>query len=320
MRSCRSCKLTTTLRALQQYQSHQPHQPHGPGGQPPRQHFSQKLGVDGRKVSNDSYQKRAVRGGNPAGEQLLQFIAEKVSGCCDLMVVMVVMVVAMTMMMTMMMVMMVVVMMMMMMMTMVAMMVAMMVTMVAMMVAMMMMIIMMSVIVMMMMMMAAAAVNNDALLHREQPTRPRHTTPPLVSQVHQKATNVRVIFRSFDTDKSGKLHAGEFRRVSTAWNILQYNRPDHLGLWRGALPEHQMALITSNCVPSRPGARAHGHHAVRTGAPQPLVCGAFSPGESQISTPAHTGHPINPKSTYQLIQDTQADMLTWGFRGSAGGP
>ena len=112
MRSCRSCKLTTTLRALQQYQSHQPHQPHGPGGQPPRQHFSQKLGVDGRKVSNDSYQKRAVRGGNPAGEQLLQFIAEKVSGCCDLMVVMVVMVVAMTMMMTMMMVMMVVVMMM----------------------------------------------------------------------------------------------------------------------------------------------------------------------------------------------------------------
>ena len=31
----------------------------------------------------------------------------------------------------------------------------------------------------------------------------------------------------------------------------EYDGPDHLGLWHNALPEHQMALITSDCVPFR---------------------------------------------------------------------
>ena len=43
------------------------------------------------------------------------------------------------------------------------------------------------------------------------------------------------------------------RDPRTTWTILQHNGPDHLGLWRGALPGRQMALITSNCVPFRTG-------------------------------------------------------------------
>ena len=33
--------------------------------------------------------------------------------------------------------------------------------------------------------------------------------------------------------------------------ILQKHGPNHLGLRYNELPEHQMALITSGCVPSR---------------------------------------------------------------------
>ena len=33
--------------------------------------------------------------------------------------------------------------------------------------------------------------------------------------------------------------------------ILQQDGPNHLGLWYNALPEHQMALITSGSVPFR---------------------------------------------------------------------
>ena len=39
-------------------------------------------------------------------------------------------------------------------------------------------------------------------------------------------------------------------RDPTTWTILQQYGPDHLGLWYCALPEHQMALITSDCAPS----------------------------------------------------------------------
>ena len=42
----------------------------------------------------------------------------------------------------------------------------------------------------------------------------------------------------------------------TAWTILRYDGPNHLGLWCNVLPEYQMALITSGCVPSRQGPRA----------------------------------------------------------------
>ena len=38
----------------------------------------------------------------------------------------------------------------------------------------------------------------------------------------------------------------------TKWTILQQDGPNHLGLWYNALPEHQIALITSGCAPVRP--------------------------------------------------------------------
>ena len=37
----------------------------------------------------------------------------------------------------------------------------------------------------------------------------------------------------------------------TTWIILQQDGPDHLALWYNALPEHQMAPITSGCAPSQ---------------------------------------------------------------------
>ena len=40
-------------------------------------------------------------------------------------------------------------------------------------------------------------------------------------------------------------------RDPTTWTTLQQDRPDHLGLWYNVLPEHQIALITSVCVPCR---------------------------------------------------------------------
>ena len=36
--------------------------------------------------------------------------------------------------------------------------------------------------------------------------------------------------------------------TTTAWAVLRRNGPNHLGLWRDALPEHQMAVLTSDCV------------------------------------------------------------------------
>ena len=38
-------------------------------------------------------------------------------------------------------------------------------------------------------------------------------------------------------------------RDPATWTILQHDGPNHLGLWCDVLPEHQMALITSFCVP-----------------------------------------------------------------------
>ena len=35
------------------------------------------------------------------------------------------------------------------------------------------------------------------------------------------------------------------------WTILQQHGPNHLGLRCNALPEHQIAVITSGCVPFR---------------------------------------------------------------------
>ena len=40
-------------------------------------------------------------------------------------------------------------------------------------------------------------------------------------------------------------------RDPTTWNIIQQDGPNHLGLWYNVLPQHQLALITSGCVPFR---------------------------------------------------------------------
>ena len=41
-------------------------------------------------------------------------------------------------------------------------------------------------------------------------------------------------------------------RGPTAWTISRCDGPNHLGLWYNALPEHQMAPITSDSAPFRP--------------------------------------------------------------------
>ena len=38
-------------------------------------------------------------------------------------------------------------------------------------------------------------------------------------------------------------------RGPASWTITRHDGPNHLGLWYNALPEHQMALITSGCAP-----------------------------------------------------------------------
>ena len=40
-------------------------------------------------------------------------------------------------------------------------------------------------------------------------------------------------------------------RGPTTWTITRYDGPNQLELWYNALPEHQMALITSDCAPFR---------------------------------------------------------------------
>ena len=37
-------------------------------------------------------------------------------------------------------------------------------------------------------------------------------------------------------------------RGSTNMDTTRHDGPNHLGLWCDALPEHQMALITSDCA------------------------------------------------------------------------
>ena len=54
-------------------------------------------------------------------------------------------------------------------------------------------------------------------------------------------------FRCF-IDRDGEVIADRCA-TPTTWIILQQDGPNHLGLWYNALPEHQMALITSGCVP-----------------------------------------------------------------------
>ena len=49
-----------------------------------------------------------------------------------------------------------------------------------------------------------------------------------------------------DEDDSGEIEFDEVQ--GTKYGLfLRQNGPDHLGLWHNALPEHQMALTTSDC-------------------------------------------------------------------------
>ena len=42
-----------------------------------------------------------------------------------------------------------------------------------------------------------------------------------------------------------------------ARTVIRHDGPNHLGLWCNALPEHQMALITSDCAPLQSTARIY---------------------------------------------------------------
>ena len=56
----------------------------------------------------------------------------------------------------------------------------------------------------------------------------------------------------------------------TTWTTIQQNGPHHLGLWHIALPEHQMALINSGCVPFR-GQGKQREHGVGIRTPEPPI-------------------------------------------------
>ena len=54
------------------------------------------------------------------------------------------------------------------------------------------------------------------------------------------------------TRKSGspaRLSGGSTVRAPTTWTMARHDGPNYLGLRCDALPEHQMALITSDCAP-----------------------------------------------------------------------
>ena len=44
---------------------------------------------------------------------------------------------------------------------------------------------------------------------------------------------------------------GALVRDTTAWTVRQNDGPNHLGMRCNAFPEHQVALITSDCAPFR---------------------------------------------------------------------
>ena len=49
-------------------------------------------------------------------------------------------------------------------------------------------------------------------------------------------------------ERTAAVNDSNAENTSVKWTILQHNGADHLGLWRDALPGHQMALITSGCM------------------------------------------------------------------------
>ena len=74
-------------------------------------------------------------------------------------------------------------------------------------------------------------------------------------------------------------------RDPTTWTILQQNGPNHLGLWYNVLPEHQIALITHDCVPVGP------HHLCRHQAGLMDTQGLQAPLALSASMPGGRGEP-----------------------------
>ena len=65
------------------------------------------------------------------------------------------------------------------------------------------------------------------------------------ARVVKNASDVEALLRQGDANKKRAV------RVPATWTILQQDGPNHLGLWHNVLPGHQIALITSGCVPCR---------------------------------------------------------------------
>ena len=82
-------------------------------------------------------------------------------------------------------------------------------------------------------------------------------------------------------------------RPPTTWTVLQQDGPNHLGLWHSLLPEHQLALITSGCVPLQ----VHSHWGSRARALE-----AEAAGEAMVGVLSAVGetvillHPPSPFS------------------------
>ena len=81
------------------------------------------------------------------------------------------------------------------------------------------------------------------VLQPEGENLPKNATKYLPATLIQKLFNCRIAL-----SKSAAVHKV---RGLTTWTALQNDDPNHLELRFNALPEHQMALVTSGCVPFR---------------------------------------------------------------------
>ena len=71
--------------------------------------------------------------------------------------------------------------------------------------------------------------------------------PPSPSTSHSSTIIQVLTVREYVSITNNAIGCGR----PTTWTVLQKDGSDHLGLWYNALPEHQMALITSGCVPEQ---------------------------------------------------------------------
>ena len=70
-------------------------------------------------------------------------------------------------------------------------------------------------------------------------------------QVYNDFLDIMKAFKNKTIDTPGVIKNVSVRPPHTIWTILQNDDPDHLGLRCNAFPAHQMARITSGCVPVR---------------------------------------------------------------------